>query len=517
MRIDGFLGISVCCLLATSSGNSIVVQVPQAEIQTVNARWTSFGVKVPQEGLILSEPFEPPYSRRSFVVPPTWFFDVAKARRDNPNFAVSASAMREDLPVLRLAIEKVYIANDSMQHRGWDWAGFFDDWDAQLAVMGDDQIPLEAALAPWERVRYFQPDDHFRPFIAGFHAYDPPEEQTAILASAPNGACTAIDLVGGVTIELAADDPRTQPQAVQAWDGSHLSPAWYVRYRPRSESILSITCNGQTIGLTNPEESELSPGGPVYESLGSGIAYLRLPFLYDYEGDKALTDVLAKADGLGKERVLLMDLRGGGGGQAPTSILTHWFTSSEISSVLPESEIQTTESCFKDGVTFNLFQFLSLTLKPPLEPDMIQRMQAVADVQGTTPAGDCEVRKSVRHIGDTSPQTPFSERPTDPSRTRIIVITDGSCGSDCTWMAYLLSRLPNTVLVGTPWLDQGGDITGTNVPGLLVLPHTRIPFVIGTQQNMGAGETTTEVLLPTANAGMMPSLVRLAHTLGPMN
>lgn len=102
------IGLALSCLCLV--GAAATTKVPSEEIDAVNIRWQSFGVTLPAGGLILEEPFKPPYSRRSFVVPPSWFFDVAKAYRDNPNFTVSAPAMRADLPTLNLIVEKVYAA-----------------------------------------------------------------------------------------------------------------------------------------------------------------------------------------------------------------------------------------------------------------------------------------------------------------------------------------------------------------------------------------------------------------------
>jgi hypothetical protein len=54
----------LCCASAGLLGATSPpgVRVPQAEIAVVNARYSAFGLTLPKGGIILSRPFDPPYS-----------------------------------------------------------------------------------------------------------------------------------------------------------------------------------------------------------------------------------------------------------------------------------------------------------------------------------------------------------------------------------------------------------------------------------------------------------------------
>jgi hypothetical protein len=505
----------VCCcvlVLAIGATGSSAVRVPQSNIDAVNTRWKSLGVKLPEGGIVLAEPFNPPYSNKSFVVPPEWFWEVAIEHRDHPDHTLSAAAMREDLPTLRFLLEKVYIGYKPAQDRGWDWDAFFRSWDDTLARDGDSHISLHDALAPWGQFVDINPDGHTGPYITGFHDFDPGDTVTAQLVSAPAGACTTLHLKNGGSLALPAADARLQPHAVHAWDGARLIPAWYVNYLNRSGEAVSIDCGGANVALQTAAQVRQDTVEPGYRSLAHGIGYIRTPFFFDYANDRAFRDALSEAHGLGKENVLLFDLRGNGGGAAPSDILTHWFSQKEIAKAPPVTGYSTTDSCFKNALLFNMFQYLSYTLKPPLTPDVRAWMQRGADSIGPTPAVGCDV-KQVGHQGASPPsQTPFTEGRSNKKKTRVIVLIDGGCGSDCGVLVYMLSRLPNTVVAGTSMYgSQGGP--GTAVPGLLVLPHTHIPFLMGTEQLDDAGEIVVDVLLPTAKSQEMNSIVSFAKAL----
>jgi len=517
MRIARLAALGCAAVVLCGAASSSPVRVPQSEIDAVNIRWQSLGVVLPNGGIVLAEPFQPPYSNRSFIVPPTWFWDVAGRHLHNPNFTVSAANMRADLPVLRLLLQKVYIAYQSAEDRGWNWDAWFDSWDQALAGDGDAQISLHAALAPWGKLVDFQPDGHLGPFIAGFNNFARGSSVTAELASAPAGTCTTIHFVNGGSIALLPTDTGRQPHAVHAWNGARLLPAWYIDYPQREGQASSIDCAGKNIALQMTAQPRRGSAGPVYQPLGNGIAYLRAPFLFDYANNRALGNVLSKAHGVGKERVLLFDLRGNGGGAAPTNLLTYWFSQSEIAAASLIGDRETTDSCFKNGLMFNMFQYFSYTLRPPLSPDMKHWMQHVVDgLSGPTQANGCDVKEKVTYGAPPPPQTPFTEQRSTHGRTRVVVLIDNGCGSDCVRMAVVLSRLPDTAIAGTS-LGEASSF-GTAVPALVVLPHTRIPFIMGTEmgseRQKGIGEITVDVLLPTMHSQEMRSLIALAYFLG---
>ncbi len=506
--------IAVAAFLATGVAGSATVRVPQSQIDAVNARWRSLGITLPQGGLILTKPFDPPYSNKSFVVPPSWFWDVAYDLRDHPDFKISATAMRADLPTLRLLLQKVYIGYKPAQAVGMDWDLLFGSWDKTLARESGSEISLHDALAPWGKVENIYPDGHTGPYVTAFHDFDAGSSATAELLSAPSGVCSTLHFTSGLGIVLSESETRSQPHAVRAWDGNRLVQAWYVNFAQRAGDASSIDCGGKRIALRMTAAASRGLERPEYRLVAKGIAYLRTPFLFDYSNDRAFHEILSSAKGLGKEQVLLFDLRGNGGGSAPVDILTHWFSQKELSEAAPGTGYVTTDSCFKNGLEFNMFQMLSFTLTPPLTPDLQALMQHGTKLVGATPPRGCDVKSVVVHGSPPQPQTPFTEHRSNPKRTRIIVLTDNGCGSDCERIAYVLSRLPDAVVAGTSTYSSSGSAGDrTAVPGLLVLPHTHIPFLIGTRMLDDPGEVVVDVLLPTASSQGLASIVALARAL----
>src|SRR6266446_1469344 len=87
------------------------VKITPAEREE-DIRWLgTLGVRAPQNWL-LDDPYAKPWTRRSLVVPATWF------RQKNPE-KVRADLFRADLQVLRGVMENVYGGWISAERRGW--------------------------------------------------------------------------------------------------------------------------------------------------------------------------------------------------------------------------------------------------------------------------------------------------------------------------------------------------------------------------------------------------------------
>jgi len=500
-------------LILLGSGYRDVVRVPQSEIDAVNARYAAYGLTLPKDGIVLSAPYDPPFSNRSFIVPKEWIEQQDPRWGGTQQTAVAAAAVRADLPTLRLIMEKTYAGWQTAAARGWSWDAWFAKWDNELAKFGDEQVSPAAALEPWSRLEDFQSDNHSRPILPGFSS----NSLSGQLASAPLAPCNELHMASGSALPIATSDAGAQPHAVQVWDGRHLSAAWYVAFPDRHGTATSIMCARHRIALTMTSQPRVMAENATYTNLGGGISYIRAPSLFSYKNDEALTRAVADARGVGTERIVLLDLRGNRGGAAPLGLLTHWFTAKELEHVFPIGTRSGTQSCFATGIGFNLGQLLSVGLKAPLSEDSKDLLQHQLDAIGNESPGQCDVKPVVLSGGVTLLDHRFTLKRSSWHQTRIVAIVDNVCGSDCEGLAMTLSLLPDTVLAGT---NTAGTV-GFVQPGFFVLPHSRLPFELATARddNYGDGRSeasygiSVDVLLPTSTSQDVASLRALAEAL----
>jgi len=508
--------LAAVALLGAAASAS--VRVSQTEIDAENSRWTALGVHLPAQGIVLAQPYREPYSSRSFIVPWSWYEQFYTAYRKQHDYPVVASQLRADLPVLRLLMEKTYAGYATASARGWNWDAWFNQWDAQLRARGNQQVSLAQAFEPWGRLERFQLDNHSgvpstTSFVSG--------SISAVLAHAPQRACTSIVMSDGHAVALNPHDAGQLAHAVRAWNGSAFSAAWYVSYPKRDGAAASIRCGPQSISLHMAVDDSVPgrenplqiSGRPSYENAGNAIAYVRMPTFTD-ANDDALTDLFSKTPNIGKERAVILDLRGNEGGNAPTTLLNTWFAESAIESAADQTQIGT-QSCFRTALIFNLQQQLASTLKAPVSARVTQYLQGLVDMLSAPQS--CEVQPQEHHSDSTLEDRSFSLRPQQPDLPRIIAVVDNGCGSDCEYMASVLAKLPNTVIAGTSTYG----VMGFTQPGYFVLPNSRVPFrlalsrtdVYGDGRSVDGYGITVDVLLPTAQSQSRPSLVALAHAL----
>jgi hypothetical protein len=508
------LALGLLALLGAAAPST--VQVPKSEIDAENARWASLGVHL-SSSIVLSQPYRAPYSNHSFVVPWSWYENFYAAYKAHHDYPVIASDLRGDLPVLRLLMQKTYAGYRTAADRGWNWDRWFAQWDAQLKARGNARLSLTQAFAPWARLEAFQLDNHSGvPSVTSFVS----GSLSAVLETAPRHACTSLTMSDGHSIALNPRDAGQLPHQIQAWNGSALSPVSYVSYPRRNGAAASVQC-GDRIPLRMALDDEVPghenplqiSGKPSYEELADGIAYVRLPTFTD-QNDDSITDLFSKAANIGKERVVLLDLRGNQGGNAPISILNTWFAESAIEDARDQSQIST-QSCFRTALVFNLQQQLASSLKPPASTGVTRYLQDLADMLSSP--SDCNVVPQEHRSGSTLRDHAFSLKPQDPDEPRIIAIVDNGCGSDCEYMAYVLAKLPNTVIAGTSTYG----VMGFTQPGYFVLPNTRVPFRLALSRSDAYGDgrsvdgygITVDVLLATAQSQSRSSLLALARAL----
>ncbi len=316
-------------------------------------------------------------------------------------------------------------------------------------------------------------------------------------------------------MKLDPHDAGQQPHAVQAWDGSRLTPAWYISYPKRLGTAASLRCSESTIALTPAAQVAAPSPKPVYRSLGGGIAYLRLPTFTD-ANNEALRATLSKVSQLGKERLVIFDLRGNDGGNAPSDILANWFAESAIEQAAAIAQTET-DSCFTTALSFSLQQQLTADLKPPVSSGLQQALQQLVDALTVPGASDCAVHAANKTSDRSMADHRFSVHASDQGQTRVVALVDGACASDCEFMTYILGGLPDTIIAGTSTYG----VIGYTQPGYFVLPHSRVPFRLALSRSDAYGDGRSvdgyglpvDVLLPTAQSQSQVSLQALARLL----
>lgn len=483
--------------------------VPPSEIAAENARWTALGVTLPPGGIVSEHPYSAPYSVHSFVVPEAWYRAFADDLKANGDVPVRADDLRKDLPVLKFLMERTYAGYVTAKSRyAWDWNRWFSGWDASLAKSGSQKLTLAQAFAPWGKLEDVQLDNH-----SGISGYDKfvSGSQSAQLAAVPSGTCSILK-TAAASYRLAASDKGQQPHRVQLWNGTAFSRGAYISYPKREGAPRSVLCGGKAIALSAIGAAS-APADASYQTLAEGIAYVRMPKFTDAALD-ALRASLAKAENLGKERAVILDLRGNEGGNAPTDVLSNWFAQSAVDQASQLKQIGT-ESCFREALFFGLEQQLAAGLKPPANPQTTAFLQQVADLLKSQVS--CSVTPALSQSGASLSDHKFERQYSGDQQTRVIALVDSGCGSDCEYLAAILGSLPGTVIAGSSTYG----VMGFTQPGYFVLPHTRVPFRLALSRTDAYGDgrsvdgygITVDVLLPSAASQDRASLLALARAL----
>jgi hypothetical protein len=496
--------IFVFCVGATPDGS---VQVPDREIAAENARFAAFGVTLPKGGIILQNPYDPPYGNRSFIVPLSWL--------DNDPARIRADDLRADLPILRLLMEKTYPGWKIAADRGWDWNAWFAAWDLSLALEGKTSLTAAQAVEPWNVFRNFQLDNHSHPMVLGIEG----QTLSARLAQLPNGPCSALTTISGDRFPLSKTDLGQQPHIVPAWDGRGFETAAYVAYPDHIGAVKSITCGDVSIDTSMTAQPRVQAGATYYRDLGDGIGYVRASGSFSYERNDELRKALADAQIVDKQKAIILDLRGNGGGAMPIDILSHWFTRDEMASLVPRlGTYYRLNSCYAVGLQFNLAQwYLIPGLTAPLAPETKAMVQRLVYMIGNGDPSPCEVTESRQHSVRTMLDHHFTMVNPDGAHPRVIAIVDNECGSDCEGLITRIAQLPGTVIAGT---STAGTI-GFLQPGMFVLPHSRLPFMLaqsyadiyGDGRSEAGYGLSVDILLPTEQSQDLTSLKALAEVL----
>src|SRR5574337_1154102 len=200
------------------SAEDAALTLSPAAIAEGNAYWMKLGVTPPKGGFMVARPWSPPWSGRSLIVPAPWFeqaFHSAKndAKSKTP-MPIDAKALRKDLPILRLVLEKNYSGWETAARRGWNWNEWFQRWDRMLASYGGKSIADRQAFAPWFAYEDFQIDSHSGPEVPSRFG-NIIISRSAMLSDAPRAACTSLRLTGSIQHPLSADDKAHRQAVIQ--------------------------------------------------------------------------------------------------------------------------------------------------------------------------------------------------------------------------------------------------------------------------------------------------------------
>ncbi len=113
--------LALACSVLLGAAPVADVRVSPDDVNAENAAWTSRGLMPPPGGVVLPQPYAQPYSNRSFVVPFSWYRTYYRSFLKNHDYAVRASDLRKDLPVMQFLFSKAYSGWEPAAKADWDW------------------------------------------------------------------------------------------------------------------------------------------------------------------------------------------------------------------------------------------------------------------------------------------------------------------------------------------------------------------------------------------------------------
>jgi hypothetical protein len=487
------------------------------EMAEETAWWSSLGVKVPPQGVLLKAPFDSPLSRRSFVVPTAWY-------RQPSRETVSPGDLARDLVHLEVAFKHVYGGYEQAEARGLRFSDWFARWRAMLASKGSAPIPTAEAFAPVAELMSVQLDNHTGPMIpTGFGS----GSASYLLAEKPAGPCTRARTVAGTEFELRPTDPAQQPKAVLVPDGKRLRPGFYVTSPASRGELDAVLCGekwvrmvkGASDSYRDPSklmEASISHAGdaPAYEKLSADVGYLRLPTFSKQNGEKLLALAKSLPQSAGKERALIVDLRFNDGGDGATAypVLERWVDEVRLGTV--KGKRIEKNSCLVEALGWGYTQITMRSMKPPISEELRTDVQRQLDGLFAAPEEGCPVTVQQSEGSWRYPDRRF--RP-GKGRTVLMVLVNELCGSDCELITMVLAAQPEALVLG---VNTCGVMQFVQ-PSYTVLPYSRIRFRIarGMSDAYGDGRSIdgygfdVDVFLGTQAAQSNEALLELAALL----
>ncbi len=476
----------------------------------------SLGLKVPEGGLLLEQPFAPPFTARSFLAPTAWW------RTPSPK-EVSADRMRQDLPLLHTLMEKAYGGWANAEKRGWDWKGWFAEWDRELAAKGTAKLTLAEALAPFGRLEDVQLDNHSGPVALPLFSSG---SRSAVLDSAPQGVCTEMRMAEGSTTALDPKDPAQAPKKALVMIDTNAAEreGYYFVYPARRGIAAAVQCGGKWIAARPTwahSRRQLianlagqSPDEPSYRALSGEIAYLRLPTFSKENGELLRKLVAGLPESAGHEKVLIVDMRSNDGGDEPIAALTRWLDIASVRKVMQGIGRTMPQSCLYKALRWGYEQNSAQGLQPPVSDALRNNLQKELDGLFAPEPDGCPVS-----IQEAKAAWGYREHhiTTEPpaGKPRLLMLVDNECGSDCEYTTYMLSSESGSVVAGENTFGVGQFMQ----PGYFILPNSRIKFriALGMSDIYGDGRSVdgygldVDIVLPTEESQGAPAILRLAN------
>ena len=497
------------------------ISITPAEIAAESAWLESFGV----HGVTLTQsPFMLPFSNRSFIVP------TARLRAAHTDLVdVNAAAVRKDLPVLRQVMERAYGGWESAEKGGWDWTRWFKDWDRMLAHHGNQRMIVQEAFAPFGKLIEFQLDNHSGPVLA--NARFGSGSRTSLFDLAPDGACTDMTMAGGMKFTLDTKNPGQQPRHAVLRDA--VTEAWYIVYPEKRGEAALVKCGGRWVPVTpawRPERKERAKNildlagtgedAPSFRVMSPTISYLRLPTFSKQNGELLRKLMAGVPESAGKEKLLIVDLRGNDGGDAPVDELSRWIGEDTLRKVFPFTR-HSAQSCVERALHWGYTQTTMLQVQPPISDVLRKSLQAQVDGLAESVADGCagkvvEERSEWNYAKRASKERPLQEQPL-PEHPRFLVLVDEACGSDCEFMTYTFAGTSRAVIAGVNTFGVMQFIQ----PGYFMLPHSGVRFRIalgrsdpyGDDRSVDGYGLDVDLLLATPEDRSPAAILELARVL----
>jgi hypothetical protein len=460
----------VALLVAIAHRRSpIHLTITAAEIKTEDVRLQQLGLTLPNGSFLKSNPFQPPWTSHSLLIPPAWSESPIKTLLTRH---VRADLLLADLDILQPVMERAYGGWDSAADRGWNWDQWFAAWRTQLAAKGTATLSLNEAFAPMDTLLAFQRDNHTQIPLAR-HTGD--GSQTALLASPPSASCVEIR-ANGRTFPIAVNDPAQQIRTARQWmtGAPTFVDTHYISMPTSYGTPQALRCGdawvplqpiggrrGGVVSLLNELwEETVSRGDPAHvDQLGDGIVYARLPtFVESSYRQRTAQGWPQRQPG---DRVLIVDLRNNGGNDADygLDVLKGWIDESRMA---PFDRIgsQIVSSCLYAPLKWNY----------PIQGSNESSQRMLDRMAQPYPPG-CPRAVDIKPSQWTYLQRHFAPK---PGNLRILALVNSHCGSDCELMTAMLASLPETIVMGA---NTYGVVQNVQ-PGYSVLPRTGLSYRI---------------------------------------
>jgi hypothetical protein len=431
----------------------------------------SLGLQVPEEPLLLADPFSGPLSSRSFLVPAAWHW------RDPPA-DISTAELSRDLDFLATAMAKAYAGWETAELAGWDWRGFFGRWRARLLAQSAASLRVEDAFDSWRELMRFQLDNHSGPIPGrAFQGFS----RSLLLEAEPSAPVTAWRDRLGQSGPRDTGDPAHQPRRCVVFRGGRLDEGIVISHPALLGDWEAVKAGGEWIPV---REAGLSVSitnltrEVVYRRLNAEVGYVRIPTLtyllaQQLRGDAAWLDPDAR-----KMPVIVFDLRGNQGGAADLVffLLQRLIGWQSIETALSFS-MRIKDSCLARALTWGFAQVNLKDCRGPVPDPVRTALQQALDAVMAPSLPGCRVHFHTLTAKWTYGEHRFPSAPL-PGQPRIIALTDNACGSDGEFLVYLLASLAGSVVAGV----NTAGVAGFARPGHFILPNTGVPFRLATAQ-----------------------------------